>query len=242
MSLRRIDFATAAARVLILRYHKEGYDRCSVLTFNNRFETLQGFTTDESQLDYSLANIVPANNTRLYDSICDAVDYFREFGSDKPWLIIVVTDGEDNLSHRNEEECGRYIYNYYNNRASNFIFTVGVGSDVNDYKMMKLSEYGHFRHFKIESFSLLERIFVSIMLEVSQELSYIGLTDGINQAGVASVQTNVNLVPIDYAFLIDKSLSMATHVTSIQTQTHARVQPQIQYSSQQSECGCCCIQ
>ncbi len=104
----------------------------------------KSFTPYEETLHRSLNALrnVASGGTRLYDSIIDvAVDTFRrKADSSRPWVMIVVTDGEDTRSKRNARRCGEDIYSKFTNVANNFLFVLGVGDGVNADEMERVNQ------------------------------------------------------------------------------------------------------
>lgn len=251
MDLRRIDLAQVASTVLINNFHKEGKDRCCIIQFNDTCSLVQGFTTSKQLLHDKIHTIVPNGRTRFYDSVCDAVDHFVAHGdASKPWIIIVVTDGEDTSSiAHTPKTCGEYVWKRYNCRKSNYIFTVGVGSEVNSNALNEVAHYGGFKHIHISSFELLQLTFARIMLRVLTEMNITVVIDGQDELALLQQTQSIRAVDIDYAFLIDNSMSMSTVVGRIQpVQRPVQVQqvmhiqrPNIEREPVPDCCFCCRI-
>lgn len=81
-----------------------------------------------------------SGETRLYDSIYDvAVGTFRHTAdASRPWILIVVTDGDDNCSTRAARKCGQDVYSGFSRVSNNYVFVVGVGNGVNAAKMKEV--------------------------------------------------------------------------------------------------------
>ena len=100
--------------------------------------TYKDFTKNKESLYRSLNGLNNANNgTRLYDSIVDVMQIFRNRGdTSRPWILVVVTDGEDNRSSRSLHKCAQEISSQFSTKNSNnFLFLVGVGDGVNSAKL-----------------------------------------------------------------------------------------------------------
>jgi hypothetical protein len=108
-------------------------------TFNTFFLFMyKNFTEHKESLYRSLSglNNVACGGTRLYDSISDVVQFFHRNGvNSRPQILVVVTDGVDNISGRSLRECAQEISNLFTNNRTNFLFLVGVGDGVNSAKM-----------------------------------------------------------------------------------------------------------
>jgi Mg-chelatase subunit ChlD len=101
------------------------------------------FTNNKASLHRSLNGINNAkNDTRLYDSIVDVIQIFRNRGDvSRPWILVVVTDGVDNLSSRSLHKCAQEISSLFTKESNNFLFLVGVGDGVNSERMNEVLPY-----------------------------------------------------------------------------------------------------
>ncbi|CAG8447599.1 8041_t:CDS:2 [Ambispora gerdemannii] len=133
--------AIKASNELITNLHRDGLDRGCIATFNDFLVIRQSFTSYAKVLHRSLNALtnVASDGTRLYDSIVDvAVDTFRrKADSSRPWVMIVVTDGEDTRSSRSAEKCGKDVYTKFTSVDNNFLFVLGVGDGVNADEMQR---------------------------------------------------------------------------------------------------------
>lgn len=216
-TMKKIEYAVGAAALFCHNLHRENFDRGMIATFGNTFRIEQGFTPYEAQLHSALSRIarsVTDERTRLYDSIEDMIEQFRSYGyRNRPWLLTVITDGQDNESKRygdNPTAIGRYVATRYNHENSNFIFVIGVGEgkQIDKNALATLGNKGNFLAMTIGAFPLLEALFIKIALHVSEELEGIRITSG-NVSWMQLQQIRkVSRIPFDYAFLIDRSGSM----------------------------------
>jgi hypothetical protein len=217
--LRKIEYAIGAAGLFAQHLHTEGFDHGMIATFGNTFRVEQGFTGTERLIHQSLARVthsVTNEQTRLYDSIEDVVGQFWHAGGDRgrPWLLTVITDGQDNASSRyrgNPRAIGQYVATHYNHEPTNFIFVIGVGegNQIDKRALGTLGDAGGFMAMTIEAFPLLEVAFLMIALKVTEQLVGRQINVGnVTWEQVAQIR-QVNHVPIDYAFLIDRSGSMS---------------------------------
>lgn len=215
--MKKIEYAVGAAGVFIRHLHRENFDRGLIATFGNSFRVEQNFTGTESQLHSTLARVarsVSNEQTRLYDSIEDMINTFWSYGRrDRPWLLTIITDGQDNLSQRyqaNPAGIGRVVATRYNHEASNFIFVIGVGegNQIDVKALAALGNAGRFPAISIDLFPLLERVFLEIAIEVSEQTvgRHIDLGD-MSWDEVERIR-RISMTPLDYAFLIDRSGSM----------------------------------
>ncbi|CAJ0746173.1 5199_t:CDS:2 [Entrophospora sp. SA101] len=212
----RISRAIKASNELITNLHRDGLDRGCIATFNDSLVIRQSFTTSETLLHRSLNSLedVATDGTRLYDSMIDvATDTFRrKADASRPWIMIVVTDGEDTRSRRTANQCSKDIYSKFTNVDNNFLFVLGVGDGVNGEEMEKIASSGKFTYIPVKDFYLLEFAFLTIAMEIttSNVLSIKQLSVSNVSATWAEVQQRRELsdVAIDYTLLIDVSASM----------------------------------
>ena len=151
----------------------------------------------------------------MYDSLEDVITRFWQAGyRDRPWLLTVITDGQDNASHKykgNPWSIGQYIGTHFNHEPSNFTFLIGVGGgqQIDRQALGTLGDSGHFPAMTIGAFPLLEALFLQIAMQVSTQLVGRQLTVGrLTWAEVARIRA-VSHTAFDYAFLLDQSGSMA---------------------------------
>ncbi len=220
--MKKIEYAVGAAGLFIHHLHREGFDRGMIATFGNTYRVEQGFTGTESYLHGSLRNVLQrmprpgqdGERTRLYDSIEDTVrEFYRNGSRNRPWLLTVITDGQDNESSRHKENpssIGRFVAANYNHDPTNFIFVIGVGSgqEIDERALGILGDAGGFLAMRIGAFPLLEMFFLRIAVQVSSNIAGIRVREGNMTWEVARQILEVSRVPFDYAFLIDRSGTM----------------------------------
>ncbi|CAG8677499.1 35_t:CDS:2, partial [Ambispora leptoticha] len=234
----KLSCALKASKELITNLHRDGLDRGCIATFNNSLVIRQSFTEDEKKLHRSLDALrnVASGGTRLYDSIYDLmIGTFRRKGDrSRPWIMIVVTDGNDICSTRSARNCAKEIFSQFTRDSSNFLFLVGVGDDVNSAKMAEASYSNHmslqlflanlnqmanegkFTYVPVKDFYLLEFVFMTLALQVTNSISVSLNSLAINNVSAtwAQVQQHRQLsnVALDYALLIDVSASMSDRI------------------------------
>lgn len=223
--MQKIEYAVGAAGVFAAHLHQEGFDRGMIATFGNNFRIAQSFTSTESYIHYALRGLVDQVNrdvrnnqgqrTRLYDSIEDVItEFWRNGERDRPWLLTVITDGQDNESskYRNDPAgIGRYIGQRFNHEPSNFVFVIGVGegSQIDRSALGTMGNSGNFLAMTIAAFPLLELAFLQIAVNVSSALVGQRIQVGnLSWEEVARIR-QVSRIPLDYAFLLDCSGSMS---------------------------------
>ncbi|CAG8762311.1 1106_t:CDS:2, partial [Acaulospora morrowiae] len=174
----------------------------------------------EASLHRSLNRLtnVASGGTRLYDSMVDIVETFHRSGDrTRPWVVVVVTDGDDNCSIRSIDRCAQEVSRLFTKESSNFLFVVGVGDNVDSTKMEKMATTGNFIYIPVKEFYLLEFAFLTLAYQVTTSLSLSlgSLSVGNLSASWAEVQRHRELskVAIDYALLIDVSASMNSKIS-----------------------------
>ncbi|KAJ3037139.1 hypothetical protein HDV00_002021 [Rhizophlyctis rosea] len=209
---RKIDAAVDAVQKMVRALQRENVDRVCVGGFNNSYRMVQPFTATESHVHHSLNRMrnMPDGATRLYDSIMDMVNYMRTNGKrDRPWVLIVITDGHDNCSTRSAKSCGQEVLRMYNSEASNFVFVIGVGTDVKQDKMEQMADAGDFSFVPIASFDVLEELFMLLALRIEEQVSGAMISTGNTTWLALQQRRRLASRPMDYAFLLDISGSMS---------------------------------
>lgn len=226
---RKIEYAVGAAGLFIHHLHGEGFDRGMIATFGNNYREEQSFTSTESYLHYSLRqlpnSVISAvsrkqgERTKLYDSIEDVIRSFLNNGRrDRPWLLTIITDGQDNESSRYSHyssdslaRIGSYVLQKFNFHPTNFVFLIGVGegSQIDKRALGTIGDSGRFLAATIAAFPLLELLFLNIAVKVSTELAGVQIDTGNFTWQQVSQIRRTHRIPIDYAFLIDRSGSMS---------------------------------
>ncbi len=216
--MKKIEYAVAAAAQFISHLHRENFDRGMIATFGNSLRVEQNFTSNEETLLRSLHRVgmsVRNERTRLYDSIEDIVmEFWRSARRDRPWLLTVITDGQDNESskyHNNPANIGRFVATKFNHEPSNFIFVIGIGegNQINKNALATIGNHGNFLAITIDAYSLLELVFLEIALQVTTHIAgYQVNIENLSWEDVSRLR-QVSQVAFDYAFLIDRSGSMS---------------------------------
>lgn len=112
-------------------------DEMFVVTFNDKPELVQDFTTDRHTLENSILGLRADGQTALFDAVAYALDHIR-IGKHRKKVLVVLTDGEDNSSHlkfrklveRAEEE-------------DVLIYTIGMFEGMDDALSKLLGRMGH---------------------------------------------------------------------------------------------------
>lgn len=215
--MKKIEYAIAAAGRFVQHLHRSGFDRGMIATFGDRFRIEQRFTTNALCLHQALARLTRANkdgSTRLYDSLEDGVmQFWQEADPARPWVLIAITDGQDNSSVRyrnNPYAIGTFMGAMFNHEPSNFPFIIGVGEggQINRKALTTIGEVGGFPAVTVAAFPLLELAFMRVAAAISTNLGGGQVNQGnLSWDEVARMRAQ-SQTALDYAFLIDLSGSM----------------------------------
>ena len=100
-------------------------DEAFVVNFNDDYylDLDKDFTSSVPELREALERIDARGSTALYDAIIGSMDHLKKAHKDKR-VLLVVTDGEDNVSRNTLEKTLREIQ-----KANVVIYTIGLFSD-----------------------------------------------------------------------------------------------------------------
>ncbi len=101
------------------------HDEAFVVNFNDDYylDLDKDFTNSIPELKEALERIDARGSTALYDAIIGSMDHLKKGRKDKK-VLLVVTDGEDNVSRNSLEKTIREIQ-----KANVVIYTIGLFSD-----------------------------------------------------------------------------------------------------------------
>ncbi len=104
----RFKFEQESAIEFLNQTVRRGYDQAMVVGFDATPEVTQDFTDDTEKLGQGVRQLRPGGGTALYDALYYACrDKLLKKGQTGPTrrAIILLSDGEDNLSHVTREEA-----------------------------------------------------------------------------------------------------------------------------------------
>ena len=212
---RQIDTAIHAFKIFIKMTHCVG-DRCTIGTFNDNLSLVQELEPEKANLGDCLNDVEAYGGTRLYDSLCDAVDYLHEHGdSSRSWFIFALTYNNDNRSTRSAEECKMHIFTKYANKINrNYIFVISVGRDINSAELDSMEIKKCLYHIHVKSSARLEN-------------------DLLWRVGLGEIVAN-RTSAMDYVVLVNNSTSMGVLKPLKQQSTHSGTTQESQSSAQDS--------
>lgn len=214
MNIKTLEYAIAAAGVFVRHLHRDGVDRGMVATFGSTFRVEQEFTSSESHLLAALNQLryaPPDPETRLYDSLEDVVTTFHHTArTDRPWILTIITDRPDTASctyRNNPVAIGHYIKQHYTHKPSNFPFLIGVGRNhqLDRRVLATIGCQGCFPTLVIDTFAMLEAMFLQIALSVSTCMDGIRVRAGNLSWNEVRRVRQTSPTAFDYAFLFDRS-------------------------------------
>ncbi len=95
-------------------------DEVFVAHFNDKYYFDHDFTNDAAQLKKALEQDEPSSSTALYDATATSLDRLKSGYLDKK-VLLIVSDGEDNSSHRNLESALQEAQ-----RSNALIYAIGL--------------------------------------------------------------------------------------------------------------------
>eukprot|EP00298_Acanthocystis_sp_HF-20_P016870 c21612_g1_i1.p1 GENE.c21612_g1_i1~~c21612_g1_i1.p1 ORF type:complete len:252 (+),score=113.96 c21612_g1_i1:1205-1960(+) len=205
--------AAAITMIIFLQNLMVSSDRCSVVAFNENYIPLVHLGTEEE------AKIVMAaltqkcqGGTHLWDSIIVSVIHFTSIAiSTRPWVLIILTDGDDQGSQRSQYEAAQLL-SAFNKPQNNFSFVVGLGRSVNERALKSLCDTSGSIYLPAENTATLHVLFALIGLQISSGVQ-IDVARIMNE-GVERVYATVREVaqmgrqPVELLLLVDISGSM----------------------------------
>ena len=212
---RQIDTAVQAFKTFIKMAHCVG-DRCAIGTFNDDLSFVQELEPEKANLGNCLDDVETYGGTRLYDSLCDVVDYLHEHGdSSRSWFIFALTYNNDDRSARSANECRMHIIAKYANKTSrNYIFVISVGKDVNSAELDSIEIKKCLYHVHVKSSARLEN-------------------DLLWRVCLGEIVAN-RTSTIDYVIIVNNSASMGVLKPLRQQSTHSGTTQESKSSAQDS--------
>ena len=219
----KIEYAATAARAFARQLCRLG-SRGALMTFGNTFQVEVPFTENLDLLDRALATLparLVADIRRRgigegplhYDSLASAESEFARFGDhERPFVLVDLTDGNDNRSKLfGPALIGQHMARRFSCVPGNHAFLIGVGRDdqLDRQALATIGNEGGFPAVLLDSFGELQECFARIAHKVIATVR----KETIQGPGFVINRTTPALhvisQPIDFAFLIDRSGSMA---------------------------------
>ena len=199
---RQVDVALQAFKAFIKMTHCPG-DRGAVGIFNDSLSWVQELESGKAGLGNCLDDIETSGGTRLYDSLCDAVDYLNEYGDgSRPWYIFALTYSNDDKSTRSAKECGKYIFENYASRNNKCcVVVISVGKDVSRDELNSIEIDKCLYHVHVKSSAQLEDSmlwkisFGNIIGDRNYEMDYVALVNNSASMGILRHPKQQQLVP-----------------------------------------------
>src|SRR5262249_1182637 len=117
-------------------------DRFEILRFSTEVEPLfnklvEASSANRDKAEEFVKNLKPAGATAIDDALQTALS-MRPAGSERPFVIIFLTDGMPTIGVTDESQILANVKQKDSNRAR--IFCFGIGTDVNTHLLDKLTE------------------------------------------------------------------------------------------------------
>lgn len=120
-SMREKRPAVNAAAVNLVQ-SSNPQDQVFVVNFSDDYFLDQDYTAQVSKLKNALERIESRGGTALYDAVVASADHLKKSGALEKKVLLVVTDGEDNLSRESLEQAVRRL----EEKNGPTIYTIGL--------------------------------------------------------------------------------------------------------------------
>ena len=121
--------------------HCNGADRCSLGVSNNDLVWVHRLQSETRSLQSCLDLAEASGCSRLYDSMCDAVDHLCEHADkSRPWSVFAVCYSSDNMSTRSAKECRMHLLSACVLKADLSVFVISVGSGVDSDELKSMAQ------------------------------------------------------------------------------------------------------
>jgi VWFA-related protein len=155
-------------------------DRACLMTFNDTYQLVVGFTNSVELLAGGLADLVAEGETALYDSLIQALFYFHGLKGKR--ALVLLTDGEDSKSQYRYEEVLEFARH---SRVA--IYAIGLGIDYRDVdvrsRLTRLCEETGGRCSFVDSVRELPAVYGSIQQELRSQYLIAYQSDGEGRPG-----------------------------------------------------------
>eukprot|EP01040_Poterioochromonas_malhamensis_P012691 gene12690-13899_t len=188
-------------------------DRCSIVSFSDKYNIRQNLSSSAPCIaSLNACRTATGGGTALYDAaVASVVQFAATADRTRPWLLIILTDGEDTNSRTKPSELIE-VLKLFNQASSNFVFVVGLGASLQDTELRRICEQSKSLYLRANDIETMQLMFALIALVVIEQ----------NQVQIARVQAEgvdaifarartaraVATIPIDMIILLDTSGSM----------------------------------
>eukprot|EP01040_Poterioochromonas_malhamensis_P012264 gene12264-13410_t len=209
---RKIDSAVAIMNQF-LSSMMGARDRCSIVSFSDKYNIRQNLSSSAPCIaSLNACRTATGGGTALYDAaVASVVQFAATADRTRPWLLIILTDGEDTNSRTKPSELIE-VLKLFNQASSNFVFVVGLGASLQDTELRRICEQSRSLYLRANDIETMQLMFALIALVVIEQ----------NQVQIARVQAEgvdaifarartaraIGTKPIDMIILLDTSASM----------------------------------
>jgi Mg-chelatase subunit ChlD len=186
--------------------------------FSDHFEVM-GFPLCYEPKLLSLANwSLPVNqpfhghSTRLWDCIVEGIETFVKAADQKrPWLAIILTDGEDIDSKKHDMNAAAAAMAIFNRGQGNLTCVIGLGNQVGS-KMEAICQATGSLYVPVAKAEILPVVFAVLALHVVKgvriDVAKIASQDATLVLAQAREVAHLQRMPVDVMMMIDVSGSM----------------------------------
>lgn len=161
-SMRGKPLSAAKDAAIDFEQHLSVNDKVALIAFGSKVDTVTELSTDRDNVRDTINALKPVGETALYDAIHQATENLTQCTADRK-AIVVLTDGQDNASGSNADECADAAKQNGIN-----IFGIGLGHSINSEALTSLAETTGGRSYFTNSPSEL----TSIYRAIAQQLQY----------------------------------------------------------------------
>jgi VWFA-related protein len=147
----------------------EGAD-AAILSFNDRVDASDRFTTNKETLKGHIESLFPAGETALYDAACEGIEMLAasSAGEDRPFRrnALVLTDGIDNRSRLTPSDVIRMA------KAANVrVYMLGLGHrrEIDEPTMRRIAQATGGQYFHIEDAAKLTEVFEQLSINLHDD-------------------------------------------------------------------------
>eukprot|EP00672_Neobodo_designis_P015406 CAMPEP_0174847340 /NCGR_PEP_ID=MMETSP1114-20130205/12853_1 /TAXON_ID=312471 /ORGANISM="Neobodo designis, Strain CCAP 1951/1" /LENGTH=205 /DNA_ID=CAMNT_0016081613 /DNA_START=12 /DNA_END=629 /DNA_ORIENTATION=- len=191
-------------------------DRCSIAAFNRNYLRVADLEDEATAITaLHVLRDKCTGSTRMYDCVkFSVVHHILTADPRRPWLLIILTDGEDNESEATAEEAATVLRRFISAGNDNSVVIIGVGQSSETRGLSRIAADSGSTYVHARDAGELERLFGNIALQVTEgvrvNLAAVETQDA--RALFARVERTRSLrrQAVDMLFLVDVSASMET--------------------------------
>eukprot|EP01040_Poterioochromonas_malhamensis_P012692 gene12691-13900_t len=140
-------------------------DRCSIVSFSDKYNIRQNLSSSAPCIaSLDACRYSTGGGTALYDAaVASVVQFAATADRTRPWLLIILTDGEDTNSRTKPSELIE-VLKLFNQASSNFVFVVGLGASLQDTELRRICEQSKSLYLRANDIETMQLMFALIAL------------------------------------------------------------------------------